>query len=73
MLFKRMTRKVDELHVDDAAIQRNGGIDALSDEELRLAADTRGLDVMGKGLEELKGKLAKSMEKNEKVWGTLER
>ena len=72
LLLKRLEKRLGELRIDDSAIQRNGGIDALSDEELRLAGDVRGVDVLGKEISVLRRKLEKRMLKHEKVWASFE-
>ncbi|KAL8834175.1 MAG: hypothetical protein Q9170_003876 [Blastenia crenularia] len=44
----RIRKALDRIDVDDFAIERDGGVERLSDEEVKLAAVERGLDVVGK-------------------------
>ena len=56
---RRVERRLHELELDDRAIERDGGAQGLEEEEVKLAAETRGLNVSGKTdgavREELKG------------------
>lgn len=54
-LLKRRVRGWKEyIDLDDKAIQRNGGVEQLEVEELRIACQERGLDVLGKNDEQLR-------------------
>ncbi|KAI4186695.1 MAG: hypothetical protein L6R41_003311 [Letrouitia leprolyta] len=58
----RIRNAVDRIEADDFAIKRDGGVKRLSEEEVKLAAEDRGLDVVGKPLGEIRSLLAKWME-----------
>ena len=45
---KRVYRRLRELKVDDFAIERDGGIKMLEKEEVRMACEERGINVLGK-------------------------
>lgn len=47
LLPRRIRSAVEKIDVDDLAIGREGGVKGLSDEELKVAAEARGLDVVG--------------------------
>ncbi|KAL8721340.1 MAG: hypothetical protein Q9225_001952 [Loekoesia sp. 1 TL-2023] len=55
----RIQKAVDRIDVDDFAIERDGGMKNLSEEELKLAAEERGIDVVGKPIGEIRSVLAK--------------
>ncbi|KAL9003769.1 MAG: hypothetical protein Q9188_003374 [Gyalolechia gomerana] len=59
LLLWRIRKAVDRIEVDDFAIQRDGGVKQLSEEELKLAAEERGLDVVGKPIGEIRLVLVK--------------
>ncbi|KAL8663268.1 MAG: hypothetical protein Q9202_004017 [Teloschistes flavicans] len=44
----RMRKAIERINTDDFAIERDGGTEHLSDEESKIAAEERGLDVLGK-------------------------
>ncbi|KAL9019483.1 MAG: hypothetical protein Q9185_003275 [Variospora sp. 1 TL-2023] len=48
LLPRRIREAVERIDVDDLAIRREGGVKGLSEGELKLAAEARGLDVVGK-------------------------
>ncbi|KAI4117929.1 MAG: hypothetical protein LQ345_001921 [Seirophora villosa] len=48
LLPRRIRSAVEKIDVDDLAIGREGGVKGLSEEELKVAAEARGLDVVGK-------------------------
>lgn len=58
----RVRKAVDRIEADDIAIKRDGGAKLLSEEEVILAAEERGLDVVGKSLGEIRSVLARWME-----------
>ncbi|KAI4286135.1 MAG: hypothetical protein L6R38_000117 [Xanthoria sp. 2 TBL-2021] len=53
LLPRRIHKAVERIDVDDFAIERGGGVKHLSEEELKLAAEERGLDVVGRPTDEL--------------------
>ncbi len=48
MLPARIQKAVERIEVDDSVIEKEGGVQHLSEEELKLAAEERGLDVVGR-------------------------
>ena len=56
-LLGRVSRTAQALVVDDIAIEREGGVGALVDEEVKMAMDVRGQDVLGKEVKELRERL----------------
>jgi len=56
-LKARVRRWKEYLELDDVAIERNGGVEQMEMEEVRIAAEERGLDVLGKNDTQLKGVL----------------
>jgi hypothetical protein len=59
LLKFRVEKWLGYLEHDDALVQRDGGMSQLKGEELKLAAEQRGLDVLGKKDDDLKKNLAK--------------
>lgn len=57
VLLGRLSGTVQALVVDDLAIRREGGVAALVDEEVKMAMDARGQDVLGKEVQELRDRL----------------
>ncbi|KAL8735640.1 MAG: hypothetical protein Q9166_000809 [cf. Caloplaca sp. 2 TL-2023] len=57
LLPRRIQRAVDRIDVDDLAINRAGGVKYLNEEETKLAAEERGLDIVGRPTGELKSLL----------------
>ncbi|KAL8642934.1 MAG: hypothetical protein Q9228_000423 [Teloschistes exilis] len=53
----RMRKVVEKIDADDFALERDGGIEHLSDEESKRAAEERGLDVLGKPTSEVRAAL----------------
>ncbi|KAI0108753.1 hypothetical protein F4776DRAFT_409640 [Hypoxylon sp. NC0597] len=53
----RARRAVQRIAADDAMIREGGGVDALVDEEVVLACEERGIDVLGKSVDELRSRL----------------
>lgn len=56
-LRARVRRWKEYLEMDDVAIERDGGVGPMEMEEVRIAAEERGLDVLGKNDTQLKGVL----------------
>ena len=54
LLRGRVSREVVALEMDDYAIKRDGGVGGMDSEEVRIAAEARGLDVLGKNDGQLK-------------------
>lgn len=54
IIRRRVQKRIEELKVDDFAIQRDGGVEGLEMEEVRIAAEERGLDILGRSDEELR-------------------
>lgn len=48
--------------MDDFAIGRDGGVGMMEEEEVRMACEERGMDIMGKLVEDLRGDLKQWME-----------
>jgi hypothetical protein len=61
MLTFRVRKWLEYLEKDDALIQRDGSVRELKGEELRLAAEQRGLNVLGKKDDDLRNTLARWM------------
>ncbi|KAL8953610.1 MAG: hypothetical protein Q9222_000536 [Ikaeria aurantiellina] len=61
LLPRRIEKTIERIDVDDLAISRGGGVQFLNEEELKLAAEARGLDVMGKQIVDLQSQLGKWM------------
>ncbi|KAL8681280.1 MAG: hypothetical protein Q9186_002591 [Xanthomendoza sp. 1 TL-2023] len=59
LLPSRIQKAIDRINIDDLAIERGGGVRHLNDEELKLAAEERGVDILGRPTEELRSVLAK--------------
>ncbi|KAL8771770.1 MAG: hypothetical protein Q9209_002961 [Squamulea sp. 1 TL-2023] len=59
LLPRRIQKTVDLIDVDDLAIEKGGGVIHLSEEELKLAAEERGLDVVGRSKEEVRSVLGR--------------
>ncbi|KAL8928394.1 MAG: hypothetical protein Q9172_000880 [Xanthocarpia lactea] len=59
LLPKRIQKAVERIDVDDLAIEKGGGVKYLSEEELKLAAEERGLDVIGRSRAEVASVLGK--------------
>ena len=63
----RLQKKARELQVDDFAIERDGGVAHLSVEEMKVACDMRGLDVLDKGEEDIRSNLSRWLEEGRKA------
>jgi hypothetical protein len=57
LLRRRVQKWKEYIEVDDAAIQRCGGVDKMSIEEVKIACEDRGLDILGRNDEKLRGVL----------------
>lgn len=57
LLQRKIRRWNDYIALDDAAIERNGGVPQMELEEIRIASEERGLDVLGRNDGQLKGTL----------------
>ncbi|KAL8760917.1 MAG: hypothetical protein Q9184_002914 [Pyrenodesmia sp. 2 TL-2023] len=62
LLPRRIRKAVERIDADDLAIWRDGGVNGLSEEEVKLAAEGRGLDVVGKPIKDIRSELAMWME-----------
>lgn len=56
-VVNRVQRRLEELEVDDMAIERDGAVSELEEQEVSMAAERRGLDVLDKDVEELRDHL----------------
>ena len=54
LLRGKVERRIEYLETDDALIRRDGGVEGLEAEELRIACGQRGIDVLGRGEDELR-------------------
>lgn len=54
LLRARVRKRVEYLEMDDRLIEKDGGVGEMEMEEVRLALEERGLDVLGKSDEQLK-------------------
>ena len=50
----RVRRRLAYLEQDGALLARDGGVEALSDEEVKIACEERGIDVLGQDVETLR-------------------
>ncbi len=57
LLKRRVKRRVDYLHMDDTLISRCGGVENMSMNEIILALEERGVDVIGRNESQLKTSL----------------
>lgn len=51
---RRVKRRMEFVELDDAVIERDGGVEALDGEEVEMAAEMRGIDVLGRKEADLK-------------------
>lgn len=65
LIRRRVYGRLRELEVDDFAIRRDGGVGKLEEEEVRMACEERGIDILGKEEESLRRDLQKWMERIE--------
>jgi hypothetical protein len=54
LLRAKVERRIEYLETDDALIRRDGGVEGLEAEELRIACMQRGMDVLGREEDELR-------------------
>ncbi|MCJ1459068.1 hypothetical protein MMC28_009445 [Mycoblastus sanguinarius] len=57
LVRRRVYKRLEELEVDDFAIERDGGVEKMEDGELTIACEERGLDVLGKDEQQLREEL----------------
>ena len=57
LVRKRVYRRLRELELDDFAIERDGGVGMMEGEEVRMACEERGIDILGEGVMDLRGSL----------------
>ncbi|KAI9707124.1 MAG: hypothetical protein M1836_000084 [Candelina mexicana] len=62
MLRRRVLQRKEYLEMDDTLITRDGGVSQMEIEEVRRACEERGIDVLGRNDEILKGTLRKWLE-----------
>ena len=67
IVSRRVYGRFRELEVDDFAIRRDGGVAMMEGEEVRMACEERGMDVMGKRVEDLRGDLKQWIERRGKT------
>lgn len=63
LIRRRVYRALGELEVDDFAIERDGGVGGMKGEEVRMACEERGIDILGKEESRLKTDLEQWMER----------
>jgi len=54
VIRRRVEKRIEELEADDLGIRRDGGVEGLEMEEVRIAAEERGLDILGRSDEEVR-------------------
>lgn len=57
VMRRRVDRALQEIDMDDFAIARDGGPEGLEAEEVRMAAETRGMDILGRDEGTVRGDL----------------
>ncbi|KAI4204736.1 MAG: hypothetical protein LQ346_001560 [Caloplaca aetnensis] len=62
LLPRRIRKATERIEADDLAIFREGGMNGLSEEEAKLAAEARGLDVVGRLINDIRSELNRWME-----------
>ena len=62
LVRRRVYNRLGELDVDDFAIERDGGVGMMDGEEVKLACEERGIDILGKEEENLRRHLEQWME-----------
>lgn len=62
LVRRRVYRRLGELEVDDFAIERDGGVGKMGGEEVKLACEERGIDILGKEERKLRRDLEQWME-----------
>ena len=66
LLRSRVRKEVDYLGLDDMAIERDGGVQGMELDEVKIALEERGLDVLGKNEELLRRSLKEWLGAKEK-------
>ena len=62
LVVRRVKERMNYLEIDDFAVERDGGIGRMEEEEVVWALEERGIDVLGKNEEQLRKKLKTWME-----------
>ena len=68
MISKRIEGKSYDLLLDDFAIDRDGGVNNMVDDEVKMALDARGQDVIGKDMVDLRRILQRRVAMNRSEW-----
>ncbi|KAI1643675.1 uncharacterized protein F4817DRAFT_247130 [Daldinia loculata] len=66
-------RAIARIAADDAMLREGGGVEALVDEEVVLACEDRGIDVLGKPVDEMRSRLEEWLRKTTPEGVTLEK
>lgn len=69
LVRKRVYRSLGELEVDNFAIERDGGVRKMEGQEVRMACEERGIDVLGKDERNLRMDLEQWMERRRTLMG----
>ena len=64
----RVNKRLEDLRVDDFAIARDGGVQSMSAEEVILACEERGMDVLEKEEDVLREQLSGWVERRKRNW-----
>jgi hypothetical protein len=67
MLRRKVAKRIEYLGLDDALIERCGGVGEIVDEEVRMACVERGIDVVGRPVTDLKGDLTAWLKSRKEV------
>ena len=67
LLRRRIEKWKEYVELDDVAIERNGGVEQMEMEEIRIALQERGLDVLGRNDTQLRGALKDWLEAKKKA------
>ncbi|MCJ1389004.1 hypothetical protein MMC18_001857 [Xylographa bjoerkii] len=67
LLIRRIQQWDNYVTVDDAAIERHGGVERMEMEEVRIALEERGVDVLGRGDAQLRRSLQAWLRKRRRV------
>ena len=62
LVRRRVYRRLGDLEVDDLAIERDGGVGKMGGEEVKIACEERGIDILGKEERKLRRNLEQWME-----------
>lgn len=63
LIKRRVYKRLRELEIDDFAIKRDGGVGKMEGEEVRMACEERGFDILGKQENNLRKDLEQWMER----------